>query len=146
VEQHGLEKIKTIGDAYMVAAGVPEPRADHVEAAARLALDMRRALHTIEAEEKLGLAIRLGMHCGAVVAGVIGKRRYAYDLWSDVVNVAARMEHHGVADRIQVTEQVARRLEGTFLLSPRGVIDVKGKGAMCTWWLDSDLSAQEPAA
>jgi adenylate cyclase len=146
VERHGLEKIKTIGDAYMVAAGVPEPRPDHVEAAARLALDMREALHAIEAEEQLGLAIRLGLHCGPVVAGVIGRRRYAYDLWSDVVNVAARMEHHGAAGRIQVTEEVARRLGDAFLLSPRGVIDVKGKGSMTTWWLEAALPAQEPAA
>jgi adenylate cyclase len=143
VEAHGLEKIKTIGDAYMVASGVPEARADHVDAAARLALDMRRALVAIEAEERLGLEIRIGLHCGPVVAGVIGTRRYAYDLWSDVVNVAARMEHHGTPGRIHVSDAVAERIRAAggpgapFALSARGLIDVKGKGAMHTWWLDA---------
>jgi adenylate cyclase len=150
VERHGLEKIKTIGDAYMVGSGVPEPRADHAEAAARLAVDMREALHAIEAEERLGLAIRIGLHCGPVVAGVIGTRRYAYDLWSDVVNVAARMEHHGVAGCIQASDAVAERLRAAgapFTLTSRGIIDVKGKGTMHTWWLDAaDQTTSETAA
>jgi adenylate cyclase len=150
VERHGLEKIKTIGDAYMAASGVPESRTDHVEAAARLAIDMRATLQAIEAEERLGLAIRIGLHCGPVVAGVIGTRRYAYDLWSDVVNVAARMEHHGVAGCIQVSDAVAERLRGGDVpvrLTPRGAIDVKGKGMMHTWWLDAaDTRTSETAA
>jgi class 3 adenylate cyclase len=136
VQRHGCEKIKTIGDAYMVAAGVPEARADHVAVAARLALDMRAALRAIEAHEQLGLALRIGMHCGPVVAGVIGRKRFAYDLWSDVVNVAARMEQHGVAGGIQVTDVVAKRLQGAFVLRPRGSVEIKGKGSMTTWMLD----------
>ena len=129
-ERHGLEKIKTIGDAYMVAAGVPDHRADHAEALAHFALEMVEAVKAFP-----GLAVRVGINTGPVVAGVIGKKRFVYDLWGDAVNVASRMEQHGVAGRVQVTEATARRLEPAFVLEPRGGIEVKGKGVMQTFFM-----------
>jgi adenylate cyclase len=98
-EQHGLEKIKTIGDAYMVVAGVPHPRDDHAAAIARMALDMIAGVRDHAARAKIDLAIRVGIHTGAVVAGVIGQKKFIYDLWGDTVNTASRMESHGVPGR-----------------------------------------------
>ena len=131
-ERRGLEKIKTIGDAYMVAAGLPEPRPDHAHVAARFALDMLAVLRRINTETGLSLALRIGIHSGPVVAGVIGKRKFIYDLWGDTVNIASRMESHGVPGEIHVTAEVARRIGDEFDLSePRAVL-VKGKGEMMT--------------
>jgi adenylate cyclase len=129
-ERHGLEKIKTIGDAYMVAAGVPDHRADHAQALARFALDMVEVVKGFP-----GLAVRVGINTGPVVAGVIGKKRFVYDLWGDAVNVASRMEQYGVPGRIQVTEATAKRLEGEFVLEARGGIEVKGKGVLQTFFV-----------
>jgi class 3 adenylate cyclase len=134
-DSYGLEKIKTIGDAYMVAAGIPEPRADHVEAIAGLALDMGRALAEMPGEAFAQLNIRIGIHTGPVVAGVIGQRKFTYDLWGDAVNTASRMESHGAAGRIHVTRAVYERLKERFVLEPRGVVHVKGKGDLETWFL-----------
>jgi class 3 adenylate cyclase len=138
----GAEKIKTIGDAYMAVAGVPEPCADHAETIADLALDMRGALGGIEERTGVAIRCRFGLATGPAVAGVIGQQRFAYDLWGNTVNMAARMESHGVAGRIQVTAAARDRLDGTHVLEPRGRIDIKGVGALETYFLE----ARRPAA
>jgi class 3 adenylate cyclase len=124
-EERGLEKIKTIGDAYMVAGGVPTPREDHREAVLDMAFEMLEVVRDRE-----GLELRIGVDSGPVVAGVIGRRKFIYDLWGDTVNTASRMESHGIPGRIQVTERVARTLDTRFRAEPRGYVDVKGKGSM----------------
>jgi adenylate cyclase len=134
-DKHGLEKIKTIGDAYMVAAGLPVPVADHANRVANMALDMIEAIERYNEHSGHKLKVRVGMDTGAVVAGVIGKRKFLYDLWGDVVNTASRMESHGVPGRIQLTDAARQRLSERFLFEERGTIDVKGKGAMHTWFL-----------
>ena len=114
-DRYGVEKIKTIGDAYMVAAGIPTPRPDHAQVMADMALDMREALRAEDAIGRLGLELRIGINSGPVVAGVIGRKRFLYDLWGDAVNMASRMESHGTPGRIQVTRatgttnRIARR-------------------------------------
>lgn len=133
--EHGLEKIKTIGDAYMVAGGAPARRDDHVHAVANLALALREAVRTLAVGELSGLAVRIGIHSGPVVAGVIGQRKFTWDLWGDTVNTASRMESHGRAGEIQVSAVVAERLAADFRLENRGDIDVKGKGRMPAWIL-----------
>ena len=136
--RHGLEKIKTIGDAYMVAGGLPTPRADHAEAVVALAIDMLAELARLRRELGLELAIRIGIDSGPVVAGVIGRRKFIYDLWGDPVNTASRMESHGVVGRIQVTEAMYQRLRGRYRFEDRGVAEVKGKGPIRTYLLIVD--------
>lgn len=135
VERHGLEKIKTTGDAYMVVSGVPTARPDHAQALALLALEMREA--AADWRDSLGrsVPIRIGISSGPVVAGVVGTRKFFYDVWGDSVNVAARMEATGSAGRIQVSQDVYERLRDEFVLEARGEIDVKGKGPMPAWFL-----------
>lgn len=140
---HGLEKIKTIGDAYMVVGGLPIPRSDHAEAMADMALDMQKAIQNFNTGARAAtpldyrepLSIRIGMNTGAVVAGVIGKNKFIYDLWGDTVNIASRMESHGIANAIQVTENTYERLKDRYDFEKRGIIDVKGKGPMTTYLL-----------
>jgi PAS domain S-box-containing protein len=134
-EEHGLEKIKTIGDAYMVVGGLPLPRADHAEAVANMALDMCRTLERLSIQNDQPLSMRIGINTGSVVAGVIGTKKFIYDLWGDTVNTASRMESHGVAGSIQVTETTYELLKIKYLFEERGVIHVKGKGNMTTYLL-----------
>ncbi|MCC6621323.1 MAG: adenylate/guanylate cyclase domain-containing protein [Deltaproteobacteria bacterium] len=138
-DRHGLEKIKTIGDAYMVAAGVPLPRPDHAHAAARAALEMRDALDDFARERGVQLEARVGIHTGPLVAGVIGQRKFAYDLWGDTVNTASRMESHSAPGKIHVTEAVRLALGDRFVCEPRGDVDIKGKGVMSTHFLVSEV-------
>ncbi len=135
VDKHGLEKIKVSGDSYMVVSGVPQPRADHVEALAALALDMADVANGLKDSRGDALPLRIGLASGPVVAGVVGSRRFFYDVWGDAVNVASRMESTDSVGRIQVPEDVYRRLKSDFVLQERGVVEVKGKGVMRTWYL-----------
>jgi adenylate cyclase len=135
VAEHGVEKIKTIGDAYMVAGGVPLPRTDDAEAIAALALAMGPALTQCSAEADVPLQVRIGIDTGPVVAGVIGRAKFSYDLWGDTVNTASRMESHAAPGTIQATERAYERLRHRFDLRRRGTIDVKGKGPMTSYLL-----------
>lgn len=135
-EHRGLEKIKTIGDCYMAAAGLPIVVSDHADRAAHMALDMLDAIRDFNAKSQHPLNIRIGISTGAAVAGVIGKSKFLYDLWGDVVNTASRMESHGVSGRIQMSESTFQALIKPFSLESRGVIEVKGKGEMNTWFLN----------
>lgn len=134
-EARGLEKVKTSGDSYMVVSGVPDARPDHLEALARLALDIADTVAGLR--DPLGrlVPVRIGLAAGPVVAGVVGTRRFFYDVWGDAVNVAARMESTDREGRIQVPPDVYERLKRDFVFEERGDVDVKGKGVMHTWYL-----------
>ncbi|MBE9123378.1 response regulator [Tychonema sp. LEGE 07199] len=134
-EKHGLEKIKTIGDAYMVAGGLPVPMADHVGAIANMALDMQDAIADFKTDTGEPIQIRIGINTGPVVAGVIGTKKFIYDLWGDTVNVASRMECQGLPGYIQVTSAVCEQLKERYVLEERGAIAVKGKGELIVYWL-----------
>jgi adenylate cyclase len=144
-DRRGLEKIKTIGDAYMAVAGLPIPSADHAVRAAHMALDMLEAIDRFNERTGNKLQVRIGINTGAGVAGVIGKRKFIYDLWGDAVNVASRMESHGVPGRVQVTQATRQRLLGQpFRLEERGAVDLRGKGPMNTWFLVGRTAAVGP--
>ena len=132
-----LEKIKTIGDAYMVVAGAPYPRKDHAEACVHMALAMQKVLKL--QREKYGddLDVRIGVHSGKIVAGVIGMSKFAYDIWGDTVNIASRMESHCIPGRIQISDATKALIQDSFFLEPRGELEVKGKGIMKTWFVIS---------
>jgi adenylate cyclase len=135
VDRHGLEKIKTTGDSYMVVSGVPTPRPDHAAAIAALALDMSRAVADLRDPRGNPVPLRMGIASGPVVAGVVGARRFFYDVWGDAVNVASRMESTDPEGRIQVPQNVFEQLRDEFVLEERGEIEIKGKGLMRTWYL-----------
>lgn len=140
----GLEKIKTVGDEYMVVGGLPIARSDHAEAIARLALCMQQEYRKVRLESGEPLRFRIGINSGPVVAGVIGSSKFQYDLWGDTVNVASRMASHGVVDEIQVTESTYKLLRSSYKLDKRGTISVKGRGEMTTYLLREPLLASDP--
>ncbi len=157
VDRHGLEKVKTSGDSYMVVAGVPKPRHDHIEALARLALDVADAVADLKDPRGRAVPLRIGLAAGPVVAGVVGARKFFYDVWGDAVNVASRMESTDIAGRIQVPQNVYDRISHAFVLEERGDVEIKGKGLMHTWYLvgprddaavrtQPDSAGQVPAA
>ncbi|MGB0964369.1 MAG: adenylate/guanylate cyclase domain-containing protein, partial [Mycobacterium sp.] len=131
----GLEKIKTSGDSYMVVSGVPTPRDDHLEALALLALDMADSVADLKDSEGRDVPLRIGMAAGPVVAGVVGAKKFFYDVWGDAVNVASRMEATDIEGRIQLPDNIYERLSESFVLEERGYVDIKGKGLMRTWYL-----------
>jgi guanylate cyclase len=135
-DKYGLEKIRTIGDNYMIASGVPVPRADHAHALAGVALEMMSHVDRHRPAHAVRLRFRLGMNSGAAVAGVIGRRKFHYDLWGDAVNTASRMESHGVPGKIQIARPTYDLINDDFVCVPRGSIEVKGKGQMETWFLE----------
>jgi class 3 adenylate cyclase len=134
-ERYGLEKIKTVGDAYMAVGGLPEPRPDHAEAVAEMALAVREEVPRHLDPGGRPLQVRIGIDTGPVVAGVIGRRKFSYDLWGDTVNTASRMETNGVAGCIQVTDRAHRRLRDRYRFERRGPVEIKGKGELVTWFL-----------
>jgi class 3 adenylate cyclase len=140
-EKHGLEKVKTIGDAYMVVSGLNGLHPNRPEAAVAMALDMMTALQKLGQEIGIDLSVRIGMDTGPVVAGVIGTKKFIYDLWGDTVNTASRMESQGIPGRIQVTQRFYECLQGKFQFEKRGVINVKGKGDMMAYLLDVPVKA-----
>jgi adenylate cyclase len=131
-QQNGLEKIKTIGDAYLVVGGLLDSRGDHLTACAEMALGMLEAIGRCGEGD---LTLRIGLHAGPVTAGVIGEHKFAYDLWGDTVNIASRLESHGTPGRIHVSESVKERLGSLYEFESRGMIDLKGRGAVTTFYL-----------
>jgi adenylate cyclase len=144
VDKHGLEKIKVSGDSYMVVSGVPRARPDHAFALADFAIDMANVAAALDDPHGQAVPLRMGMACGPVVAGVVGSRRFFYDVWGDAVNVASRMEATDSVGRIQVPEGMYERLKHDFVLQERGRIEVKGKGVMRTWYLIGRRAGEEP--
>jgi PAS domain S-box-containing protein len=140
-EKHGLEKIKTIGDAYMVAGGIPIVRPDHAEASAEMALDMLVAIDELNVKLEATFDLRIGINSGPVVAGVIGTKKFIYDLWGNAVNTASRMESHGVPGRIQVSFYTYELLRDKYEFEERGLIDIKGQGEMRTYFLTGPKTA-----
>jgi guanylate cyclase len=142
VEKHGVEKIKTIGDCYMVASGVPRPRPDHAQVLTRLALEMREFVDQREFHGNK-LSLRIGINSGPVVAGVIGQKKFIYDLWGDAVNTASRMESHGSSGVIQITRATYDLIKDCFACDYIGTLEIKGKGAMDVWQVCGDLLKTE---
>jgi class 3 adenylate cyclase len=138
-DYYGLEKIKTMGDAYMVAGGLPIANKDHAQSIANLALDMRVKLAEFNQQQQQNFNIRIGIHTGAVIAGVIGIKKFVYDIWGDTVNIASRMESHGIAGEIQVSQATYLLLKDQYVFKERGVIEVKGKGEMRVYLLKSKV-------
>jgi len=139
----GIEKIKTIGDCYMAVCGLPKPCLDHTAQMARMALQMMDVTSEYSKKRGIPLQLRIGINSGPVVAGVIGATKFIYDLWGDTVNLASRMESTGVPGAVQVTRAVYEQLQGRFEFRFRGVVQVKGKGEIETWLLQSELSRVE---
>ena len=145
-EYYKLEKIKTIGDAYMVVGGLTDKaQYDHCSLIAKMAIDMQGFISRLNDEKSYDLAIRIGMHKGPVVAGVIGTKKFSYDVWGDTVNTASRMESHGEAGKIHLSETTYDNLKGQYLFNERGTMDIKGKGSMATYFLSGLKSELEAA-
>jgi guanylate cyclase len=140
VNRHGVEKIRTIGDAYMAASGVPVGRQDHADAMAKVALEM------IAQVEGIDLDFRIGINSGSVVAGVIGTTKFQYDIWGDAVNTASRMESSGEQGRIQIGESTYELIKERFICEPRGTVNIKGKGELATWWLIGERDSEDRSA
>lgn len=138
---YDLEKTKTIGDGYMIVAGAPTPRGDHCDAIARLALEMREWTDAWVRDDGIKLRVRIGINSGSAVGGVVGKTKFAYDLWGDTINVASRMESSGLPGRIQVAPGAYSLLQDRYVLEPRGTMQVKGKGELRTWFLEAPLAS-----
>lgn len=138
---YGLEKIKTIGDAYMVAGGLPEPHSDHLGAMAAMALDMHDQIKRLS-PESTPFKIRIGLHVGSVIAGVIGIRKFIYDVWGDTVNTASRLESHGLPCRTQVSDTVQQRLQDRFIFEPRGLLELKGRNPMNAFFLNGSKNVE----
>lgn len=136
IRQHGLEKIKTIGDCYMAAAGVPEAQFDHANRAVMAGLDIIDAMIVMRQNTGIDLQVRIGIHSGPLVAGVIGEVKPFYDLWGDTVNIASRMESHGSPSRLHISDDVRRALTTSFELEERGQIDIKNRGQILTWFVN----------
>jgi guanylate cyclase len=137
LDKYGVEKIRTIGDSYMVASGVPRGRRDHAQALARMALEMRDYISTYQFRNGQRVNFRIGINSGSMIAGVIGSRKFVYDVWGDAVNVASRMESHGLGGAVQVTRATYELIKDEFVCEPRGVVEVKGKGEMDVWLVRS---------
>ena len=138
VEKYDLEKIKTVGDCYMVASGVPRPREDHAEALVNLAIKMREYVHNRTFNASRPVDFRIGINTGPVLAGVIGRKKFIYDLWGDAVNIASRMESHGIGGEIQITRATYETIKDKFDCKPNGTVNVKGKGEMEVWHVIGD--------
>jgi guanylate cyclase len=146
IEKHGAEKIRTIGDNYMIASGLPRPRTDHAQALARLALEMNAYIGNLPPVGDRRLAFRFGINSGPVVAGVIGHKKFAYDVWGDTVNIASRMESQGMPGKIQITRATYELIKDEFVCELHGPLIIKGKGQMETWFLlgSNEESVQAP--
>lgn len=136
VDVHGVEKIKTIGDAYMAVAGVPNPAEDHALRAARMALAVQKALMIFNKNNGVEWSVRMGIHSGPLMAGIIGSRKFAYDLWGDTVNLASRLESQGEAGRIQISEETSKLIAEEFSVSPIGMVDIRNRGEIPVFKID----------
>jgi len=133
LDKYGVEKIRTIGDSYMVASGVPRGRSDHAQALARMALEMRDYIFTHTFRNGQRVSFRIGINSGSMIAGVIGRRKFVYDVWGDAVNIASRMESHGLGNAVQITQATYELIRDEFVCEPRGTVNVNGKGEMEVW-------------
>ena len=145
LDKYGVEKIRTIGDSYMVASGVPRGRPDHARALVRMALEMRDYVSTHTFQNGHQLSFRIGINSGSMIAGVIGRRKFVYDVWGDAVNVASRMESQGVRDAVQITRATYELIKDEFVCEPRGSVEVKGKGEMEVWLVNAPRMINPPA-